>query len=324
MTELNVRRQEKVNCNDQFLLDILEGLSQVPQKTLPCKYFYDEKGAYLFDQICLTPEYYPTRTELKILDEVLPHVANLVGPGADILEFGSGAGIKIRKLLQALISPRSYCPIDISEEILLSSSAQLQRQFPHIVIHPIVADYHAHIHLPDEFSHQDHNRTLVFFPGSTISNFEPQDAIHFLKHIRGLLKPGDAMLIGVDLVKPLPRLIAAYNDSAGMTAAFNLNILDRIQSNYRTDLQLENFAHRARYNPEKRRIEMHLVSKKRQSVSIESAEFQFEAGETIHTENSYKYSIESFRLMATNAGFRCVETFTDAENLFSVHYLEAK
>jgi len=323
MTKVSLKRQAKVNTDDQFLQDIVDGLSQ-PRKTLPCKYFYDERGSALFDQICKTPEYYHTRTELAILDEVLPVVAGMIGPNADILEFGSGAGIKIRKLIDALTTPRSYTPIDISEEILLSSSVALQHSYPELEIHPIVADYLAPIELPAMFSDVTGHQKLVFFPGSTISNFDQVDAMHFLKHIRSLLSAGDALLIGVDLVKPIPLLLAAYNDSQGITAAFNKNILQRIKNRYQTNIDTNQFLHHAGYNAAKHRIEMHLVSKVAQSIDIEGQRFSFAAKESIHTENSYKYSIDSFRMMGLNAGFHATECFTDAQNLFSVHYLTAK
>jgi len=323
MTKLKLRRQEQVNCDDLFLQEIFDGLSSPEQKTLPCKYFYDEKGSVLFDQICQTPEYYHTRTELSILDQALPAIAGMIGPYADILEFGSGAGIKIRKLIEGLERPRSYIPIDISEEILLESSHVLQRQYPDLEVHPIVADYHSPIRLPEEFSSSTEHRKLVFFPGSTISNFEPKDAIHFMKHMRSLLEPGDALLIGVDLVKPIQKLLAAYNDVQGVTSAFNLNLLHRIKNTYNTNLDVDNFIHQATYNTERHRIEMHLISKDEQTIEIEGQYFHFEERESIHTENSYKYSIGAFQMMARNASFSCTECYTDNENLFSVHYLMA-
>jgi dimethylhistidine N-methyltransferase len=323
MTNLNIKRQHNVNSDDQFLSDIIAGLSSQP-KTLPCKYFYDERGSQLFDEICQTDEYYYTRTELSILDEVLPTVANMIGPNADILEFGSGAGIKIRKLIDALETPRSYCPIDISEEILLASSHELQQQYPELDVHPIVADYLSPIDLHESFADESVHRKLVFFPGSTISNFDMPDAMHFLKHIRSLLSPDDALLIGVDLIKPIPKMLAAYNDRKGVTAAFNLNLLDRIAATYETNLDISRFLHHAIYNAEKHRIEMHLISQEAQVIDVEGHRFHFDARETIHTENSYKYSIEGFRMMGLNAGFEPFEVFTDPENLFAVHYLIAK
>ena len=323
MTDLNIHRQTQVNQDDLFLQDIFAGWSAVGQKTLPCKYFYDEKGSQLFDQICQTPEYYHTRTELAILARALPEVVQYIGPHADILEFGSGAGIKIRKLIDALSSPRTYIPIDISEEILLASSAQLAQQYPELAVFPVVADYLSPIQLPEQFSHQSEHKKLVFFPGSTISNFEPQAAIHFIKHIRALLGEGDALLIGVDLVKPAERILAAYNDAQGVTAAFNMNLLQRIQNTYQTDLDLDTFCHRAIYNVERSRIEMHLISTVQQDIQIEGRRFAFAEQESIHTENSYKYSLESFQLLARNGGFDCTHCYTDAQQLFSVHYLTA-
>ncbi|WP_320826787.1 L-histidine N(alpha)-methyltransferase [Reinekea sp.] len=323
MTKLNIHRQAQVNRDDLFLQDIIAGWSAEGQKTLPCKYFYDELGSQLFDKICQTPEYYHTRTELAILDSALPEVAQRIGAHADILEFGSGAGIKIRKLIDALTTPRTYIPIDISEEILLASSAQLNQQYPDLAVFPVVADYLSPIQLPEQFSHQSEHKKLVFFPGSTISNFEPKAAIHFMKHIRSLLAVGDALLIGVDLVKPAGRILAAYNDAQGVTAAFNMNLLNRIQSSYQTDLKLENFYHQAIYNVERSRIEMHLISKLQQEVNIEGQRFSFAEQESIHTENSYKYSIESFQLLARNAGFDCTACYIDEDKLFSVHYLTA-
>lgn len=322
MTNLSINRQENVNCDDQFLSDILFGLGQT-QKSLPCKYFYDERGSVLFDEICKTEDYYHTRTELSILDEALPEVARLVGPDADILEFGSGAGIKIQKLIEALQAPRSYCPIDISEEILVSSSAKLKAMYPSLEVFPIVADYLSPIELPAAFTANSTGRKLVFFPGSTISNFDQPDAIQFLRHIRSLLSPGDALLIGVDLIKPETRLISAYDDREGITAAFNLNLLERIRNTYATDLNPGGFKHEVRYNSEKHRIEMHLSSRCDQVVNIEGERFEFVTGETIHTENSYKYSVEGFSLIASNLGFAPNRVFTDSDNLFSVHYLSA-
>ena len=323
MTNLNLQRQHEVNSNDQFLTDVIEGLSQ-PKKTLPCKYLYDERGSQLFDDICSTPEYYHTRTELEIFEAALPVVASIVGPRADILEFGSGVGVKIRKLIDALESPRSYTPIDISEEVLAASVVELHQQYDELEVHPIVADYLSPIELPAMFTDETEHKKLVFFPGSTISNFEPTEAIHFLKHIRSLLTPGDLLLIGVDLIKPLPTLIAAYNDAQGVTAAFNKNLLQRIKDTYDTNLEPEDFLHQAIYNAEKHRIEMHLISKFAQSIDIEGHEFHFEEKEGIHTENSYKFSMEGFRLMAMNAGFYSVECFIDDNNFFSVHLLAAK
>lgn len=307
----------------EFLNDVLAGLSQ-PQKTLPCKYFYDEKGSQLFEAICETQEYYITRTEIGILQHNLTTIADLVGPGCDILEFGSGAGIKIQLLLEGLHRPRSYIPIDISMEILEHSAHTLAQRFPQVEIVPIVGDYHKNIELPQGFLRQTPHKKLVFFPGSTISNFTPLEAAEFLQRIRLLLSPDDVLLIGVDCVKPAHLLNAAYNDSAGVTAAFNLNLLDRIANTFETNLQSMDFFHHAYFNTQHSRIEMHLVCKRDQLIHIEGESFHFEKGETIHTENSYKYALEEFKAMADRAGFSSQAVWQDEAALFSLHYLKAQ
>jgi len=318
---LATRHDHSIPGDREFLDDVLQGLMQ-RHKTLPCKYFYDEQGSRLFEAICQTPEYYITRTEIGILLDNIAHIADLAGPGCDILEFGSGAGLKIRLLLQGLESPRSYIPIDISMEILQASSQQLAQQFPQVQVTPIVGDYHKDIELPADFRGQNGRRRLVFFPGSTISNFTPVEARHFLRRIHALLKPGDGLLIGVDPVKPVHLLDAAYNDAAGHTAAFNLNLLHRIASTFRTNLRPANFFHHAYFNDQQSRIEMHLVSKLDQLVEIEGRRFTFRQGETIHTENSYKFDLVQFENTARQAGFQSVEVWQDTAALFSLHYLE--
>ena len=307
----------------EFLADVLNGLAQ-PRKTLPCKYFYDERGSQLFESICETPEYYITRTELGILTENMQHIADLVGPGSDILEFGSGAGIKIRLLLEGLHNPRSYIPIDISREILESSARTLLEQFPQVQVIPIVGDYHKDIELPAAFKAQSAHRKLVFFPGSTISNFTPQEADAFLGRIRSLLSEGDGLLIGVDCIKPTAILNAAYNDVAGYTAAFNLNLLQRIEDTFDTNLKTRHFFHHAYFNESESRIEMHLVSKLDQLIEIEGQRFSFRKGETIHTENSYKYSLQGFGDLAQRAGFEITTVWQDPDKLFSLQYLTAR
>lgn len=308
-------------AQDEFLTDIYEGLSK-PCKTLPCKYFYDEQGSQLFEEICRTPEYYITRTEIGILLDNINEIANLAGPGCDILEFGSGAGIKIRLLLEGLQSPRSYIPIDISMEILQNSAHELARQFPDVQVIPIVGDYHKDIKLPARF--QEQTKRLVFFPGSTISNFTPAESRQFLQRVINLLNPGDGMLIGVDPVKPDAILNAAYNDAKGITSAFNLNLLHRIASTFRTNLRPQHFFHHAFFNKEESRIEMHLVSKLDQLVEIEGKRFAFRKGESIHTENSYKYDLQEFEILAASVGFDTEKVWQDCENLFSLHFLRVR
>lgn len=307
----------------EFLDDVLQGLSQ-HQKTLPCKYFYDERGSQLFEDICSTPEYYITRTEIDILTRSMPEIAGMVGAGSDILEFGSGAGIKIRLLLDGLKEPRSYIPIDISMEILESSSRQLALQFPEVQVIPIVGDYHKDIRLPEGFRRQTPHRKLVFFPGSTISNFTPVEAQTFLQRIRRLLSPDDGLLIGVDCVKESQVLNAAYNDAAGYTAAFNMNLLHRIKNTFDTNLKPQHFFHHAYFNEQESRIEMHLVSKLDQLLELEKARFTLRKGETIHTENSYKYALPVFDRMANEAGYGTTKVWQDEAKLFSLHYLTAR
>jgi dimethylhistidine N-methyltransferase len=304
----------------QFLQDVIHGLSQSP-KSLPCKYFYDERGSILFTEICKTEEYYITTTELTLLDEILPDIARLVGRNANIIEYGSGEGRKIRHLLAALDNPKSYTPIDISTEILLRSTSQLKREFPQIIIHPVVGDYMSHIRLPEVVASDRINHRVVFFPGSTISNFSPDEAQAFLGRINALLKPGDGLLLGVDLLKSPNRLHEAYNDKEGVTADFNLNLLRRINNELGADFDRHQFEHYAFFNMELSRIEMHLVSLKNQTVHIAGHRFHFKCGETIHTENSYKYTIEDVAKLGIACGFNHIKAWTDHNALFSIHYL---
>jgi dimethylhistidine N-methyltransferase len=304
----------------QFLEDVVHGLSQSP-KQLPCKYFYDERGSILFTEICKTEEYYITSTELTLLDEILPDIARLVGRHANIIEYGSGEGRKIRHLLAALDQPKAYIPIDISAEILLRSTSHLKREFPQITIHPVVGDYTSTIRLPDVVASDKHNRRMVFFPGSTISNFSPDEARQFLERVNTILKPGDVLLLGVDLLKSPTRLHEAYNDKEGVTADFNLNLLRRINTELGADFDRRQFEHYAFFNLEQSRIEMHLVSLTEQTVTLDGQQFYFERGETIHTENSYKYTIEAIAELGISCGFNHIKAWTDHNDLFSIHYL---
>jgi dimethylhistidine N-methyltransferase len=306
---------------EEFRDAVLAGLGQ-PQKTLPCKFFYDAEGSRLFDQICELPEYYPTRTELALLAEKAGEIARLVGPGARLVEFGSGAGIKIRLLLAALERPAAYVPVDISREHLLAAAADLARDFPKLHIAPICADYTQPFALPAAAGRRP-EATVGFFPGSTIGNFTPAEARAFLTRTRRLLGPGSAMIVGVDLRKDESILVPAYDDAAGVTAAFNLNLLVRINRELGGDFALDRFAHEARWNAELGRIEMHLVSRADQEVRIGPRRFAFRAGETIHTENSHKYTLDEFRALAAETGYRPRAAWTDPAGLFSVHMLEA-
>ena len=301
-----------------FLDDVVKGLSS-PRKTIPPKYFYDERGSRLFEAICEVPEYYPTRTELAMLQAAAPDVARRVGAGSAIVEYGSGAGSKPRLLLRAL-QPRVYVAVDIAGEQLRSAVGALAGEFPNVRMVAICADYTNALPL-DDLDKSDVSRRVVFFPGSTIGNFDPPEALAFLANARTVAGRGGAMLIGVDLKKDERLLHAAYNDAAGVTAAFNLNVLTRINRELGGDFDVDRFEHRAHYDPGAGRIEMHLVSRIAQRVRIADREFAFAAGETIHTENSYKYSVDEFQALAARAGFDAEHCWVDPRQLFSIHYL---
>jgi dimethylhistidine N-methyltransferase len=302
---------------DEFLKDVLAGLS-TRQKAISPKYFYDAAGSRLFDRICELPEYYPTRTETSILRASAADIAARAGWDVALVEFGSGSSTKVRILLDALQLPAAYVAIDISGEHLQNAAAALQRDYPHIEVDAIEADFTQEVRLPDSVRGK---KRLGFFPGSTIGNFSPDEAELFLHKAARTLGHGADMLVGVDLKKHGAILHAAYNDSAGVTAAFNMNLLTRINRELRGDFNLKNFRHRAVYNAAMGRIEMHLESLKPQSVRIAGDVFTFREGETIHTENSYKYSVESFHRLVNKAGWRVGDIYTDAEKLFSLHYL---
>ncbi|WP_263145333.1 L-histidine N(alpha)-methyltransferase [Pseudomonas sp. RIT-PI-AD] len=296
--------------------EILQGFASAPKRTPP-KFFYDRRGSELFEQICLQPEYYPTRTEESILREAAGEIAEIAGPGASLIELGSGASRKVRLLLEAL-RPSSYLGIDISRDFLLSSTHRLGADYPWLDVHAACADFTRPMHLPGSFIGE---HPLAFFPGSSIGNFDPKDAEVFLRNLHDLLPAGGGLLIGVDLVKDKRILEAAYNDRAGVTAAFNLNLLWRIRDELDSDIQPSRFAHRAFFNEAHSRIEMHLASPRAQTLRIEGERYDFIPGETLHTENSYKYSREGFQRLAGRAGFEPVRVWTDEKELFSVHYM---
>ncbi len=298
-----------------FAADVLRGLASRP-KSIPPKYFYDAAGARLFERITRLPEYYPTRTELRILNENAASIAALLRPGAMLVEFGSGSSAKIRVLLRKLRMLAAYVPVDICAEFLLAEAAALERDFPWLKVVPVPADFTRPFRVPPL-----PGPTLGFFPGSTIGNFDFAEARSFLGHAAQVLGDGAMLIVGVDLDKDPRILHAAYNDSAGVTAAFNLNLLRRINRELGADFDLARFEHRAFYDEERKRIEMHLVSLEAQRVRIGAASIGFEAGETIHTENSYKYTIEGFQALARAAGWRPVTVWTDDARLFSVHVL---
>ncbi len=302
---------------DDFLGAVVAGLSK-KQKTLPAKFFYDAAGSQLFDEICQLDEYYPTRTELGILEHDKQAMARAVGANCHLVEFGSGSSIKVRTLMKALEAPKGYVPIDISRDHLLQSATSFSADFPDIPVTAICADYTSDFSLPDIAD----GHYVGFYPGSTIGNFTPDEALAFLSRVRHKLD-GGGLLIGVDLVKDLPVLNAAYDDAKGVTARFNKNILARSNRELGTGFDLAAFDHSAFFNPQDNRIEMHLVSNRDQLIGVADQTFSFAKGETIHTENSYKYTLQSFRDLATSAGFRPAHAWTDPQDLFSVHYLSA-
>lgn len=301
-----------------FAADVLDGLSRQPKQISP-KYFYDAAGSELFEQITRLPEYYPTRTELGILRAHGAEIATIIPADAALVEFGAGATTKVRLLLQHC-SIGAYVPVDISGEFLKAQARALQQDFPALRVTPVVADFTAPFELPDAVAAMP---KVGFFPGSTLGNFEPHEASAFLRSARQILGPGALLLIGVDLEKDDRALYAAYNDAAGVTARFNLNLLTRINRELGGNFDLSAFTHRAIYNRERHRIEMHLVSRKPQTVRILSKNVAFRAGESIHTENSYKYSFERFNALARGAGWMPNASWTDHDGLFSVHALVA-
>jgi len=299
-----------------FLAEVLAGLA-LPQKALPPKYFYDTRGCELFERICELPEYYPTRTELAIMREHAATMAKFLGPDCQLIEFGSGSSRKTQILIEQL-QPPLYVPIEIAGEAMQAAATELAQAFPWLNVTGVCADYTKPLTLP-VFVGVPIRRKAVYFPGSTIGNFTPEAAIEFLQHARRMVGTGGALLIGVDLKKDKPALDAAYNDAAGVTAAFNLNLLARINRELGGDFQLRRFRHRAFYDEDRGRIEMHLESLAGQFVHIAGERFRFGQGETILTEISCKYSVDEFRAVAQRAGFAPGQVWTDAARLFSVH-----
>jgi dimethylhistidine N-methyltransferase len=300
-----------------FAADVLAGLAAAP-KRLPAKYFYDEAGSRLFERITELPEYYPTRTELGILESSAGSIAQFAAAGAALIEFGSGSTAKARLLLRHIASVRAYVPVDICAEFMNGEAARLQADFPRLEVLPVAADFTGAFELPAAIRA---GPRLGFFPGSTIGNLEPHEVTGFLRRARRALGRAAPFVVGVDLVKDPEVLYAAYNDSQGVTAQFNRNLLVRINRELGADFDVSGFEHHAFYNRELRRIEMHLGSLRRQKVRILGKCFDFRAGETIHTENSYKYTIESFAALARGAGWTTGAVWTDAERYFSVHAL---
>jgi len=309
------------NEKREFRADALAGLAASP-RGLPCKYLYDERGSELFERICETEDYYVTRADLALHQAHLGEIAECIGPDAHIIELGSGAGIKIRIILEAT-HPRAYTPIEISGEALAQSVAELAGQFPELEIRPLQADYTKPV--PDQHLRLDPpaRHRVVYFPGSTISNFTHAEAREFLTRMGRIAGPGGGVLIGVDLVKPAERLERAYDDGDGVTAAFNLNLLRRLQDELGAKVDCNAFRHRAAYNDELQRVEMHLVAQRATAIELDGQSFAFNAGDSIHTESSHKYTIDGFIELVRGTGLHPVARWTDPDGLFSMHYLES-
>ncbi len=303
---------------DDFLSCVRAGLRQKP-KTIPPKFFYDAHGSHLFDMICTTPEYYLTRCETGILDRYGAEMAELIGTSCMLIELGSGSAIKTPLLLRHLSADAVYVPIDICEPILQQSTRRLQTMFPAMRMQPLCMDYTLIPH--DTLKHHSGRRCAIYFPGSTIGNYTPDGAVELLEHAASIAGSDGALLIGVDCKKSPDLLNAAYNDADGYTAAFNLNLLSRMQRELDAQLDMDKFAHYAYYNTTLGRIEMHLVSSCSQVIRVGEESFRFEEGETIHTENSYKYTAHEFQQLARAAGWHLKATWCDHEGLFDVHYL---
>lgn len=314
---LTVPQQLSTPESSDFLAEVIAGLSAKPS-TLPCKYFYDERGAALFQRICELPEYYITRTEIDILDRNRAEIASHLGPKVQLIGLGTGAGTKTRILIEALKDPAVYVPVDISEKQLRESTALFQKIFPDLEILPVCADYLQPVVLPSP--RHEVTRNIVYFPGSTIGNFEPNDAVEFLRRIANVCRGDGGLLIGADLKKDPAVIEAAYNDRARVTAQFNLNLLDRINRDLGADFDLDQWRHRAIYNSSAGRIEMNLISEVDQFVHVGEQKFHFRRGEKIITEFSYKYAPEEFAALASKAGFGFVQMWSDDARLFGVFY----
>ncbi len=303
---------------DRFRRDVLLGLAR-PKKEIPCKYLYDERGSALFDEICELEEYYLTRTELAILNRHLGEMADAIGPGCALIELGSGSGLKTRLLLEHLLEPRAYYPVDISAEPLLRSASELLELFPTLEIVPVCDDFTRDFELPENASSS--GRFVVYFPGSTIGNFRPAAAQRLLLSVARLVGPGGGLLVGFDVDKDESIVWPAYNDGRGVSAAFNLNLLARINRELDSDFDLDAFRHRAEYRRAEERVELSLVSLTKQRVRVAGREFRFAAGEPIHTEDSYKYTLGHFARLTARAGFSLEREWYDENEYFRVQFL---
>lgn len=308
----------KPRVDPQFRADVLAGL-RGPRRAIPARWLYDERGSELFDEITRLPEYYPTRTETELLEQCRADIATRVGPGAAVVEFGAGSATKTPLLLEA-IAPSAYVPIDISGDYLRSSAETLQSRFPSLDVIPIEADFTQDVSLPSSI---DGAHRLGFFPGSTIGNFVPRSSVNLLRHMRDILGEGAKLLIGFDRIKPVDILIPAYDDAAGVTAAFNLNLLHRINRELEGDIPVDAFAHQVRWNDMESRIEMHLRCLRDIRFSVGGDIFSMREGESIHTENSHKYDLRSLRLLLRAACWTPLADYSDADDWFTLVLAEA-
>jgi dimethylhistidine N-methyltransferase len=302
-----------------FRADVLSGLA-APIPAVPARWLYDRAGSELFDEITRLPSYYPTKTETELLEKVMPEIAARVPPGSAIVEFGAGSQTKTPMLLEA-VDPAAYIPVDISGDYLDESAADIANRFPQIAVHPVTADFVHAFDLPASIADMP---KLGFFPGSTIGNFVPRSATDLLRHFRSLLGDGALLLIGMDRVKPIERLIAAYDDPQGVTARFNLNLLDRINRELGGDIPIDAFRHEARWNDILSRIEMHLSAARDVEFTVAGQMFAFRKGASIHTENSHKYGRRGARLLLLAGGWTPIAEWTDAAGDFAIVLAEAQ
>ena len=318
-TDIVVPFYDLLTASDNFSQDVLSGLSQRP-RVISAKYLYDQVGSELFEKITQQPEYYAARAELDILSRHSKDIAQYIPDNATLIDLGSGSSKKIRALLN-ILKPARYVAVDISQDMLLKSTTQLSVDFPWLEVHALCSDFSEQLDLPPLFA--DDN-LVVFYPGSSIGNFSPDEAKKFLRQIHALVGKNGQLLVGVDLKKDVGILHEAYNDGAGVTAAFNMNLLQRINNELDANINLDQFKHEAFYNTKQSRIEMHLVSTCNQQVSIKDKNFEFSFGESIHTESSYKYSFESFEQLAQGVNFSVEQIWTDQKNYFSGQLLIAQ
>ena len=313
-----IQPQDSNPGHDYFRTEVISGL-QKPQKELPCKYFYDERGSLLYERICNLDEYYLPRIEMTIMESHIEEMAELLKRHILLIEYGSGNCTKTRTLLDNLHDLAVYVPVDICREQLLQVTKELTSAYPQLKISPVCADFTHDFELPT--ANQPFHQRIVYFPGSTIGNFEPAQAKRLLENIARICTPDGGLLIGVDLKKDPAVLHRAYNDKQGITAAFNLNLLERINRELDCDFQLDCFKHYAFYNPRESRVEMHLISMGSQIVHLDDVTIPFARGESIWTESSYKYTLNEFERMAATAGFKVDHVWTDEQQWFSIHYL---